>query len=256
MPNGEKQKAPWETLPLPGTPGAVGARTGQWGSLGQAAWSQPPKTYEPAKALTYEEFLLLSPEEQQEVLKDPSGSRLPQIGGGYDWRWIFNPQLGFTWELYDKQAGAETEAQDWMARQQMLQPEPMSEYQQNLIRLREQEMGAGGQPTGMTELQQQQLELQQSQLGLQERQWQAGLAAHPSDWIERWYAENAPKRQAAQTNWIPSNVREQEIQKGGGQNPRELYNKDVQAIREAHKTMTPVETSAYGSYDPGSWGWR
>ena len=42
---------------------------------------------------------------------------------------------------------------------------------------------------------------EQARMGLQERQWQAGLMARPSDWIQRWYAMQSGQYPEAPKPW-------------------------------------------------------
>jgi len=161
------------------------ARLYPWGREPSRPGTPPGEMPIPG-AMTYAEFLALSPEEQQAML---TGFSQPSIilPGGWEWEQVFDPTTGSIWQ--PRQVEAAAEELEWPI-------EPMTEYQQEQMRLQREElewrMRQASETGDMTAYQQAQLELQQLQLGLQERQWQAGLMASPRDWIERWYATNQP----------------------------------------------------------------
>lgn len=98
-----------------------------------------------------------------------------------------------------------------------------------------------GQPTGPQwrpgELELQQQEAQRGLLGEQAR-----LAAlGDKGFIEGWYAENAPTAQD-ETEWIPHATRMREIERMTGENPIDLYLKDIKEIRREMKETGTAET--------------
>ncbi len=168
----------WKTNPVPWLAGG-GAR--------EPTTPMGPTALAPgATHMSYEEFLALTPEEQQMIV---SGGNQPTIVLPEGWKWEqkFDPKTGSTWQVseIEEDDGDEDykDPSDILAREDL-------EFR---IRKWEADMARAAETGDMTAYQQAQLELQQAQLGLQERQWQAGLQASPRNWIERWYAGQTPR---------------------------------------------------------------
>ena len=177
MPNGEDRN--WWERELERGRKEREARLYPWGR-------QPPEPRTPPGempipgAMSYAEFLALTPEEQREIL---GGFTQPSITlpEGWEWEQIFDPTTGSIWQ--PRQVGVAEEELEWPI-------EPMTEYQQEQMRLQREElewrMGQASATGDMTTYQQAQLELQRLQLGLEERRLGAEEFGEVRDWIKRW----------------------------------------------------------------------
>lgn len=105
---------------------------------------------------------------------------------------------------------------------------------------------------------------EQAQLGLQRQQWQAGLMARPSDWIERWYAMNMPSPEPREERrgvvpWVdwPESQRQQFLETG--RTPRTGYQVRpeqewlMQAPQAGWQVTTDPETLGAGFIDPAEY---
>lgn len=164
----------WKTNPVPWLAGG-GAREPTT-PMGPTALA-PGATY-----MSYEEFLALTPEEQQMIV---GGGTQPSIvlPEGWQWEQIFDPKTGSTWQVSEIEVDDGDE--DYKDPSDILGRERL-EFD---IRRWEADMARAAETGDMTAYQQAQLELQQAQLGLQERRMAAEEFGGARDWISRWKFE-------------------------------------------------------------------
>ncbi len=134
--------------------------------------------------MSYNDFLTLTAAQQKDILSNPSGEGLPEVFGGYAWRWTFTPESGGMWNLYNKQEEAETEMQSWLDKQGLMQEDPELEYRKELLKLQWAEFEASkNQP-------------QQAMQPPSRDEWMSWIADETSglasrEWVKRWKLEQA-----------------------------------------------------------------